>query len=36
MNILPYADNHEKLLLFVIPLGLLLIAMGTYRSPPWR
>ena len=33
MNILPYADNHEKLLLFVIPLGLLLIAMGTYRSP---
>ena len=35
MNILPYADNHEKLLLFVIPLGLLLIAMGTYR-PPWR
>ena len=33
MNILPYADIHEKLLLFVIPLGLLLIAMGTYRSP---
>lgn len=33
MNILPYADNHEKLLLFMIPLGLLLIAMGTYRSP---
>lgn len=33
MNILPYADNHEKMLLFVIPLGLLLIAMGTYRSP---
>ena len=33
MNILPYADNQEKLLLFVIPLGLLLIAMGTYRSP---
>lgn len=33
MNIMPYADNHEKLLLFVIPLGLLLIAMGTYRSP---
>ena len=33
MNILPYADNHEKLLLFVIQLGLLLIAMGTYRSP---
>ena len=33
MNILPYADNHEKLLLFVIPLGLLLIAMGSYRSP---
>lgn len=33
MNILPYADNHEKLLLVVIPLGLLLIAMGTYRSP---
>ena len=33
MNILPYADTHEKLLLFVIPLGLLLIAMGTYRSP---
>ena len=33
MNILPYADNYEKLLLFVIPLGLLLIAMGTYRSP---
>ena len=40
MNLLPVFDNayaaaHErgKLALFVITLGLLLVAMGTYRSP---
>ena len=40
MNILPFLDNgyyrapnNFKLVSFVIVLGLLLIAMGTYRSP---
>ena len=40
LNILPVLDNsyyaaasHGKLVAFVIILGLLLIAMGTYRSP---
>lgn len=33
MNLLPYADNHTNLVLFVVALGLLLFAMGTYRSP---
>ena len=33
MNLLPFADNTGNLTLFVIALGLLLIAMGTYRSP---
>lgn len=31
--ILPFADNTENLILFVVGLFLLLIAMGTYRSP---
>ena len=40
MNILPILDNsyfqeanHTKLISFVVVLGILLIAMGTYRSP---
>lgn len=33
MNVLPYADKQENLLLFVVPLGILLVAMGSYRSP---
>ena len=40
LNILPILDNsyyaaesHGKLIAFVVVLGLLLIAMGTYRSP---
>lgn len=33
MNLLPIADNRVNLPLFVVVLGLLLIAMGTYRSP---
>ncbi|MDD3334487.1 MAG: MFS transporter [Eubacteriales bacterium] len=33
MNLLPYADNQSNFLLFIIALGALLIAMGTYRSP---
>ncbi len=40
MNILPFLDNsyaaapaNGKMIVFVILLGLLLIAMGTYRSP---
>lgn len=33
MNLLPLADRLVSLPLFVITLGLLLIAMGTYRSP---
>ena len=31
--ILPYADNSENLILFVVGLFVLLICMGTYRSP---
>ncbi len=31
--LLPYADNAENLILFVVGLFVLLIAMGTYRSP---
>ena len=33
MNLLPYADNRGSLTVFVVALGVLLIAMGTYRSP---
>jgi len=33
MNILPFADRTHNLVLFVVTLGLLLISMGTYRSP---
>ena len=33
MMILPYADMSNNLILFVIVLGLVLIAMGLYRSP---
>ena len=33
MMLLPYADHTEKLWLFVVALGLTLIAMATYRSP---
>ncbi len=33
MILIPYADNTENFLLFFISLGLVLIAMGTYRSP---
>lgn len=33
MNLLPYADNKANLALFIIALGVLLIAMCTYRSP---
>ena len=33
MNLLPLADKVRNLPLFVVGLGLLLIAMGTYRSP---
>ena len=33
MNLLPYADNRVSFVLFIVALGLLLIAMGTYRSP---
>jgi len=33
MMILPYADQAQKLQLFVITLGLTLIAMALYRSP---
>lgn len=31
--LLPFADNTENLILFVVGLFILLIAMGTYRSP---
>jgi len=31
--LLPFADNTENLILFVVGLFVLLIAMGTYRSP---
>jgi MFS family permease len=30
---IPFADRHGSLLFFFVALGLLLIAMGTYRSP---
>lgn len=33
MILIPYADNTENFLLFFISLGVVLIAMGTYRSP---
>ena len=33
MMLLPYADHAQKLWLFVVALGLTLIAMATYRSP---
>lgn len=33
MNLLPAADHQQNLAMFIIALGLLLIAMGTYRSP---
>lgn len=33
MNLLPAADKAQNLALFIVALGLLLIAMGTYRSP---
>ena len=33
MMLLPYADANQKLWLFVISLGLTLIAMASYRSP---
>lgn len=33
MNLLPVADGVRSLWLFVVALGLLLLAMGVYRSP---
>jgi len=33
MMLLPYADHAQNLWLFVVALGLTLIAMATYRSP---
>ena len=33
MNLLPVADKTQNMVLFVALLGLLLISMGTYRSP---
>lgn len=33
MNLLPVVEKSGSMLLFVVMLGLLLIAMGTYRSP---
>jgi len=33
MNLLPVADASHRFVLFIVSLGLLLIAMGTYRSP---
>ena len=33
MNLLPVADGAHSLWLFVVALGLLLLAMGVYRSP---
>ena len=33
MQLLPFADRTHNLVLFVAALGLLLISMGTYRSP---
>lgn len=33
MMLIPIADWHKNLVLFVVALGLLLLAMSTYRSP---
>ena len=33
MNILPIADKSQNSILFIVLLGMLLISMGTYRSP---
>ncbi len=33
MNLLPIADNAHSFWLFIVALALLLVAMGTYRSP---
>ncbi|MBN1776726.1 MAG: MFS transporter [Clostridiales bacterium] len=33
MNLLPFADKTNNFVLFIVALALLLIAMGTYRSP---
>ncbi|NCB06099.1 MAG: MFS transporter, partial [Clostridia bacterium] len=33
MNLLPIADRTGSFVLFIVALGLLLVAMGTYRSP---
>src|SRR5690625_1433679 len=33
MMLLPFADNQENFVLFVVVLGLVLIAMSLYRSP---
>ena len=33
MNLLPIADGLHSITLFMVALGLLLVAMGTYRSP---
>ena len=33
MNLLPLADNNRSFILFISALALLLVAMGTYRSP---
>ena len=33
MMLIPYADNSKNFPLFFISLGIVLIAMGTYRSP---
>ncbi len=33
MMLIPFADWHKNLVLFVVALGFLLLAMSTYRSP---
>lgn len=33
MNLIPFADRTHNFVLFFVALGLLLLAMGTYRSP---
>ena len=33
MNLLPLADHTRQFTLFIVSLGLLLVAMGVYRSP---
>ncbi len=33
MNLLPFADKTHNFTLFIVALAILLIAMGTYRSP---